>query len=47
MLQRELALAHFFFHALGVVLAHGFGGLLDEADDVAHAENPRGHALGM
>ena len=45
--QRELALAHLFFHALGVVLVHGFGRVLDEADDVAHAENPRRHALGM
>ena len=26
---------------------HGFGGLLDEADDVAHAKNPRRHAFGM
>ena len=46
-LQRELALAHLFLHALGVLQIHGLGSLLDEADDVAHAENPRRHPLRM
>jgi hypothetical protein len=46
-IEGEFAFAHLFFHALGVVHADGFGGALDEAHDVAHAEDARGHALGV
>ena len=46
-LQRELPLAHFFLHAPGVVHVHRLGGALHQADDVAHAQNARGHALGV
>ena len=45
--ERELALAHLFFHALRFIKVHGLGGLFYEADDVAHAEDALGHAFGM
>ena len=45
--QRELAFAHLLFHALRVVQVHGLGRFLDQADHVAHAQDPRCHALRM
>ena len=39
--------AHLFFEAAGIFFRDGFGGLLDEADDVAHAEDAAGNALGI
>jgi hypothetical protein len=38
---------HFFFHAAGVLLGNSLGGLFDQADDVAHAEDASGETLGI
>ena len=43
----ELSLAHLLLHPRGLVGADRLGGLLDQADDVAHAEDAGGHALGV
>ena len=43
----ELALGHFLGERFGLVGLDRLGSLLDEADDVAHAEDTAGHALGI
>ena len=46
-LQVELTLLHAFGQAFGLILGDGLGGLLDQADDIAHAQNAVGHPFGM
>ncbi len=43
----ELALAHLLDGAQGLLLVDGLGRLLDQRDDVAHAEDAAGDALRM
>ena len=43
----ELALLHLAGELFGLVLVDRLGGLLDQADDVAHAEDAAGDALGV
>src|SRR5687768_8020624 len=45
--QRELAFAHFFFHALGLVHVQLLRRFLDQTHHVAHAQDARSHAFGM
>ena len=46
-LQRELRLAELLLERDRLLLVDLLLRLLDERDDVAHAEDPRGHAVGM
>jgi hypothetical protein len=46
-IKRELAFAHFLLEPFGVFEVDCFSGAFDEADDIAHAEDARGHAFGM
>ena len=46
-LQVELALAHLVGHAHRLVGVDGLGGLFDQRDNVAHAKDAVGDALGM
>jgi hypothetical protein len=46
-IKRELAFAHFLLEPFGVFEVDRLSGAFDEADDVAHAEDARGHAFGM
>ncbi len=43
----ELALLELGGHLLGLLALHRLGGALDQADDVAHAEDAAGDAVGM
>ena len=45
--EGELPLAHAGFHLGGLVLGGRLLGALDQREHVAHAEDPRGHALGV
>jgi hypothetical protein len=45
--EGELALAHLLLESFGVFEVDRFSGAFDEADDVAHAEDARGHPFGM
>ena len=46
-LERELVLAQLLLERLRLVLVDRLLGLLDERQDVAHAEDPLGHAVGV
>ena len=46
-LEGELGFPEFFLEFPGLLLVESFPGLLDQGDDVAHAEDPPGHPLGM
>lgn len=43
----EVGLAHFLGHFLGFLLVDVFLGFFDEGNDIAHAENPGSHAVGV
>ncbi|MFM1943079.1 MAG: hypothetical protein RI897_2061 [Verrucomicrobiota bacterium] len=45
--ERELASAHLLFQLLRLVEIDRLGRLFHQADDVAHAEDARGHSLGV
>ncbi|VTR70866.1 hypothetical protein DESC_870022 [Desulfosarcina cetonica] len=46
-LQGKLILAQLLFELDGLFLIHHLLGLLDHGEDIPHAENPRGHPVGM
>ena len=46
-LERELALEHAVGGVLGLLLVEGLLGLVDEGEDVAHAEDAAGEAVGV
>ncbi len=46
-LEGEIVLDELSLHLHGLLLVDGFFGLLDEAEDVAHAEDPVGRAVGI
>ena len=46
-LEREIVLDELALHLDGLLLVDGLLGLLDEAEDIAHAEDAVGRAVGM
>ena len=46
-LESESLLAQAFFQLLGSVALDGLLGLFDQREDIAHPQDPRGHAVGM